>query len=141
MSQQMQQQQRQRQMQHLQQQMEQLQQQMQQLELQQQQEQRQRPQDNWQQDPQDFMSLEQNLQRIPPVFLAQMQQEAGVSGRDISSLTFEEKVRTGGVVLQSLDLTFPPVALERSVQEDDGGVQRQRCDVQPGAERQVGLRC
>jgi hypothetical protein len=40
----------------------------------------------------DLMNMEINLGRIPPVFLAQMKQEAGVTDRDISTLSYEEKV-------------------------------------------------
>ena len=40
------------------------------------------------------MNVEQNLARIPPVFLAQMKMEAGVGDRDISTLSYEEKVRS-----------------------------------------------
>ncbi|GJJ11532.1 hypothetical protein Clacol_005766 [Clathrus columnatus] len=41
----------------------------------------------------EFQRLEQDLARIPPVFLASVKQEAGVPDRDYGTLTDEEKAR------------------------------------------------
>ncbi|KIJ45831.1 hypothetical protein M422DRAFT_29517, partial [Sphaerobolus stellatus SS14] len=51
---------------------------------------------------QEISQMEDSIRRIPPVFLAQMKQQARIGARDVSSLSFEEKCRLYQVYKKTL---------------------------------------